>query len=371
MKGKVLLQIDRLETRCISGIKKHPKLYVLSKCLQKLTKYDLYELICGYYEDRSDLSTIVLKRRGDLHPDRIVFVDDRQDKAGFYGALRNTLCMLNTANYLGFTPVVVWGEQSRYYDPGMDAVTKNAFEYYYEPVSDIPWTELSQCRTLAYTGNSNANFYFDRQIYWYTAGEPEIDFYAETYKRFIRLNDTTREYVDNSIEEIIGPKRTLGIHVRGTDFNQGFLYHPVALRAGEVIERVKDVISNGDYEQIFLATEDQRILEAFKKEFGGMLVYYDDVARSDCDVGPHSMELDRPLHHYKLGLEVIRDAHTLANCDGLICGLSQVSFAARYINRAEGKKYADLIVLNAGVNEDGRRHNLKKSILRDNKANGR
>ena len=61
--------------------------------------------------------------------------------------------------------------------------------------------------------------------------------------------------------------------------------------------------------------------------------------------------IDRPLHYYKLGLEVLRDVYTLASCDGLICGLSHVSCAARYIKSAKGEMFEDIKILDSGMNK--------------------
>ena len=46
--------------------------------------------------------------------------------------------------------------------------------------------------------------------------------------------------------------------------------------------------------------------------------------------------------------------YTLAYCDSLICGMSQVSFAARYINKALGKNYEEFVLIDNGVNKSGK-----------------
>ncbi len=77
----------------------------------------------------------------------------------------------------------------------------------------------------------------------------------------------------------------------------------------------------------------------------------EDTLRSGNHSGAHESISERPLHHYKLGLEVLRDIYTLANCDSLVCGLSQVSIAAQYINAAIGRKFKKVVILNNGINE--------------------
>ena len=175
---------------------------------------------------------------------------------------------------------------------------------------------------------------------------------AEIYKEYIHLNASTQEYIDANISRCINGGRILGVHVRGTDFNHGYSGHPRVVTPKEYLEKTKEIFSKGKYDRIFLATEDSGALELFRNEFDKELVYYDDVFRSANDIGPHIMPDNRPLHHYKLGLEVLRDVYTLANCDALVCGLSQVSFTARYVNLALGRKFEQVEVINKGINKN-------------------
>jgi hypothetical protein len=60
---------------------------------------------------------------------------------------------------------------------------------------------------------------------------------------------------------------------------------------------------------------------------------------------------ERESHHYLLGREVLRDAWTLGSCQGLIAGLSQVSFGARIFKAATNTKYEDFVLLDNGMNK--------------------
>ena len=60
--------------------------------------------------------------------------------------------------------------------------------------------------------------------------------------------------------------------------------------------------------------------------------------------------LNRKHHHYLLGLEVLRDMHALAACEGLLAGLSQVVSAARIHKKSIGGEYGDLMIMDKGIN---------------------
>jgi hypothetical protein len=61
---------------------------------------------------------------------------------------------------------------------------------------------------------------------------------------------------------------------------------------------------------------------------------------------------NRMHHKYKLGLEVLRDMHTLAKCQGFICGLSQVSICAQIQKISNNEKFDFLHVIDKGINKN-------------------
>ena len=59
--------------------------------------------------------------------------------------------------------------------------------------------------------------------------------------------------------------------------------------------------------------------------------------------------LDRENTHYLDGLEALRDVYTLAECNGLIAGLSQISIAARIVRLAENGSFEYMKILDKGI----------------------
>ena len=71
------------------------------------------------------------------------------------------------------------------------------------------------------------------------------------------------------------------MHFRGTDYRRQYNNHPVFITINQEIEKVKETFEAGNYEVIFLATDEQEAVEAFKREFGSGLKYFDDTWRAD------------------------------------------------------------------------------------------
>lgn len=350
-------------------VKRHDKLYVAAIVAQRRGDPNLANLLRGYYGanyDEEDYLTILskhVKREGARHKALYLAEEgdpdwkpgDKMIGGGLCAQLRRAVESSYVADLYGFTPVAFWGKGTLYREQALDDKTENVFEYYYEPLSGVPYREIANCEVIIRRGPGDGRFALrcanghDN----YTLGSGEIAKYSVVYSKYFRLNRPTRARFEKDISTIIQtppPSKVLGVHYRGTDFNQGLLAHPVVIGIDQCVKRTREVFDGGGYGKIFLATDDQNALDAFRAEFGGALAFYPDVLRSSTTTGVHSGSAVRPLHRYLLGLEVLRDVYTLACCDSLICGRSQVAFAARYVNLALGRRFERLEFLDNGIN---------------------
>jgi hypothetical protein len=117
----------------------------------------------------------------------------------------------------------------------------------------------------------------------------------------------------------------------------------------EYIHATEKAMNEEKFEKIFLATDDQEAIQKFTESFGNIVCYYTDVIRTDGDETVMKSNCGRENHHYKLGLEVIRDMYTLSACDGIIAGLSNVSIFARIVKLSTCKDYEYMNYMNKGI----------------------
>lgn len=280
----------------------------------------------------------------------IYLIDEMGNGVGFFAELGVTLIMLYFAWERGLTPYIHWGENYLYYESGgMDGET-NAFLYYFAPASHV--------RGISAAGHvvrSDTRHYEQVKALFgavsYDVSDEYIDAMADMLRRYIKYNDRTAEYLKEQYERLLGDKKTLGIHYRGTDFRRQYNNHPVAVRIEQTIEEVSKLLENGYYEQIFVATDEEAALKRFRETFGDKVRAYEDVFRDEgSDESIAFSVSDRAHHKYLLGLEVLRDQYTLTNCDGLVCGYSNVTFMARIMRRGWLKQdYKDYVLINNGI----------------------
>ena len=347
--------------RIVCYLRKHKRLYSIARCIQKINSPVIPKLIAGYYDSTARETTVLIEHPGDRAPDTIVYYSslgiENEYICGFFASLRGELEKLNFADRLGMTPVIRWGKGfSVYYDVGMDSETQNVFEYYFKPVSDISYQDVDLYAHVVRSHPNDSTCFNSRGVgsgRSYAVEATDLEQLGTIYRKYIHLNEKTVAYLKSNLEGVfIQNKKTLGVHVRGTDFNLHIKGHPVPISPQEYLDKVKELFSSGDYDQIFLATDDLSALELFKDAFQDKLCYFTDVLRGDDTVTPQGMTCERPLHRYKLGLEVLRDVYALACCDSLVAGRSQVSFGARYINYALDRKYEELQILDKGLESE-------------------
>ena len=279
----------------------------------------------------------------------LYYISSGKKGRGFFAEYRRILDYLYFADLWGFTPYIEWNKQFSYSEDELINGVDNPFEYYFKQ----PCVTKDECLNYKYFVNSRecelelAASLKPRN--GYAISNEYIDVMARIAKKYIRLNSFTYNYLSEEITRILNNKKTLGVHVRLTDFKQNYFGHPVCITADKHLAYAKQAMESGEYEQIFVATDDSSTINLFKAEFGGKMVYYDDVVRSDGDISIAFIEYEREHHHYMLGLEVLRDMYTLAMCNGLIAGKSQVSICALIENRNH-KVYEYVEILDDGYN---------------------
>lgn len=296
---------------------------------------------------------IYVESYGDKKCDDTVFLIDMEEShSGFFAEHNRLLALLYFADKYDMKPVVRFHPGYCYAEKHPVNGTTNPFEYYFEQPAGISLEDIKSCRRIFRSRKENSyeiNLLCENAN-GYARSEDYLNEMARITDKYIRLNKIVKEKMDEDIQSLIGSGKVLAVHVRGTDFKQNYNGHPVQVGVDEYLDKTLQVFQKGTYEEVFLATDDEEAIEKYQERFKGKLFFYRDVVRSKGDDTVMHSEMERENHHYLLGYEVLRDMYTLAMCDGLIAGLSQVSYAARIQKKSMGKEYQDLFILDKGIN---------------------
>lgn len=332
----------------IDILKKSEQLVYWNRCRIHRNKPDFRELVLEGYQNADYLH---LESYGRDYVGHTIYVaDERGAGVGFFAEFGVTLIKLYFADERGFTPYVTWGKDYLYYEPeGVDG-EKNAFLYFFEPVSEIKSIEQA-CHVV----RSEESHYFQVKALFdavsYDVSEDYVNAMAGMVKKYIRYNAKTKQYLEREYDKLLGGEKVLGVHFRGTDFRKQYNNHPIPVQIEQEIEKIQELLEKSHYTKIFLATDEQLAVERFRQAFGDMICIYEDTYRdTGTDESIAFSHSDREKHHYRLALEVLRDEYTLVNADGLVCGYSNVTFIARVMREAWFEKnWQDYVLIDNGL----------------------
>lgn len=304
-----------------------------------------------------DIFKLQKKHCGLLNRDKIIYhICAPAESLGFFAMYRHWLEYIYFADICGYVPVIETSSDFAYLDDSKKR--HNAFENYFkQPMISLNDAKRS-CNVISSSSihREMVELVLTGRYNHYKYTQKYLCYMSQVVRKYIKFNDETEKYVFEGTEKLgIKAYKMLGVHIRGTDFRKQYANHPAYISENEVFERVDNLI--GKYDKLFLATDDKRILENFKGKYGtGVMCYYEDVARNDENKSVVFMrnQDERPNNKYMLGLEVIRDMYTLALCEGLIAGISQVAICSQIYKLSLKKKYEDLVIIDKGINQNGR-----------------
>jgi len=239
--------------------------------------------------------------------------------AGFFACFNCVLNHLDWCERNAMTPIVYWDERSWYYVPWGYNNSYNAWEYYFEPVASINYPPPFKIR-LKFTPYVPDVIKFSvDHLYDYSRQEA-----FEIISKYIRIKPNIQEKIDHFYTHNIASRKTIGIHIRGTD--KASEERPITPE--KIIDAALQYAD--DDTQFLLATDEQWMLHRMIELLKGRTTVYYDCYRSD-NGKPIQLRQPKPSKA-QVGEDVLVEAMLLSKCDRLIHTLSNVSSVALYFN---------------------------------------
>lgn len=201
--------------------------------------------------------------------------------------------------------------------------TQNCWEYYFNQIGKNELVDTIEMNSLI---SANIN-YDDKNMFM--SPENFIDLKNKFYNSF-DLKPHLKSLINEFYEKNIKDKVTLGVQIRLTDMKH---YHNVS-PTDSYIERIKTILKETpEIEQIFLATDDGKIIGDVITQLDKPVIFYKDMFRADeknLHLHPYDRFIsERENHRYKLGVECIQEIFTLSKCDYMLkADVSSVSIIA-------------------------------------------
>ena len=214
--------------------------------------------------------------------------------------------------------------------------TSNCWEYYYDQISLPKGAEII----------SSLKTDFDKPNFDYR--DVNLSDYSNLQSKFnksFKLKDYIKEELDLYYNNVLKGKQTLGVHIRLTDMaHHNNRYYNNKNPLDSYINKIKFILSeNTNINQIFIATDDSKVLPIIEKSFNIPVVYHNLYrATNERDhIDPYERyEDDREFHKYHMGLECIKEIYTLSKCNYLLkAPVSAISNTAVYLSTSINKLY--------------------------------
>ncbi len=196
---------------------------------------------------------------------------------------------------------------SLYGDPQRNQGMTNFWDYYYQQ------------------GKSDGEFVINKSRESYPLRIWERAHFKAHHQIVKRLTLTSRvhQYLQN-LQHKISDHRVLGLHIRLTDHSQEV--EPVGLKPYlQIMHKAQH-----KYDKFYIATDDQRVIDRMREQWGDQRIVYQTASRSDGEQAVHT-NLSLP-DRYQLGLEALADCFMLSWCQHSILVHSNLSYAALMLN---------------------------------------
>lgn len=282
---------------------------------------------------------------------------------GFWSDMDHLTGQLLCAELTNRIPVVYWGPHSLY----SEALSTNAFELYYEPVSEYGIHDVVQpeytyfppiwdasnvlvedldktarlhrgigelMASRADVAVSDVHFFskpllgFIPRDHW-AYGMTAVQIYRQLIRKYLRLKPDIEAEIDEFYQaKLAGHHPLLGVHIRASDKVREV--ENLKQLNQQYDKEIHKVLRDGNVNRLFLITDSEDIINKFTKRYGPIIAYTDCARASSYspDQAPH---LKNYIVRRRKGIEILKDTYLAAKCDYFIGnGYSNVSF---FVNR--------------------------------------
>ena len=204
--------------------------------------------------------------------------------------------------------------------------TKNCWKYYFNQISDYNLEDVYNSKNVIIS-NSRFSLDFEFQI-------SKNENLKKIFKKYKKINNKMfSEYLE--LKKKFQNYKMLGVFFRGSSYKTS-ANHPFPATKKQMINLVNKF--QGDFDKMFISTEELEYLDIFKKKFGDKIIYL-DCYRSNKD---NFSANPRNHHRYLLGKETLLDTLLLSSCDCLLSLRSNVTEAAILLNKNNNLKVYEI-----------------------------
>ena len=281
---------------------------------------------------------LIYKRNGNDYPDK-KFLVGRHDSGmmgcGLFAYVMDFLQFMKYAIDRGFIPIVDMQSLPCPYLEEGEVGKVNAWEFYFEQPCGFSLRDIksASCVCIADTGHiplEGDGWLDDSPTFFASA---DFTKWRRFVKKYLRLNSAASAEVDKAAKRIFGDAYddVLGVRMRGTDYRRlRPTGHGVQPEVEQVILDAKTTMKEHGLKRLFLATEDEGILNRFREVFGASLLFIDQnyFDYKGGYINDNHPKVIRDKEKYRQGLDYLVNVYIFSRCPYVLASRCCGSFAA-------------------------------------------
>ena len=299
---------------------------MLKKLLRKILKPILTNTGPQLYlkkknnEKKLFFNNIALKSFGNKNKEKIFYIIRRSPGAGLFSNFIYVVNHLLIADKHNFIPVIdMENYPTIYNEKNSIHGTKNAWLYYFEPVSKYSLNDVYKSRNVIIS----TNIFYKTFVHRIFANKNLLKF----SKKII-----IKKYIKQKVHKFLtknlfNKNKTLGIHYRGTSYKDS-ANHPFPPTYSQLVKKIDNLLRIKKFDKIFFASEDKAMFDLILKRYKDKIVYYNSFRSIKDDA---FKRYDRSNHRFKLGEEILIEGLILSKCHTFLFVETNVSTFVRLL----------------------------------------
>lgn len=289
---------------------------------------------------------------GSENADKTFFVIRRNaPNAGLYSFVLTNLGWIRYAVSRGYIPVIDMQSFYNTYLMHEQVGVTNSWEYYFEQPGGYSLCDIARSKNVIL---SSINAPEEAPLTGIEKDLVSIEMWRDLAARYLSFSQPVKTEIERQCRILFAGKRVLGVLCRGTDYiGTRPAQHPIQPTADMVIEKADQLKEALCCDLIYLATEDDSILRAFKEYFRGELRFYEEKRYEDTGSQNinelsdymNDQSSDPRAAHYQKGFDYAVTIGILAECNGLVAGRVSGSYGALL----QGKHYEETYLFDLGL----------------------
>lgn len=315
--------------------------------VKKIIPAAIWTFISGFVAKRKSVQFNEYQIKGrEFKPQTAFVIRRRPPGGGLFSNVNHVLQGLEKANEENWIPFVdMENYWTNYSQRKSFASSHNAWEYFFEPVSNEKISDAMNYAKVVYSKGDRINpdaFLADKSLSFVFNPE-NIKYLNELYSHYIRLNSTSKKILED-VKDFIGwDSDSLGISFRGTDY---LTLKPSGHARQPGLEKLEskalEIINKNQISKSLIATEDLTARKLLSKN--QFLNPYRNFR--DFNIFEKFLPRGRVSKNVKIAMSYLVEIYLLSECKSLTTTVANGSATAIIIN---GNKYEELYIFDIGT----------------------